>query len=350
MASAKDYSPFVPFDLYDFFGYLFPGIIFATSTLIFVSQFDLLISEPFKSVIDATKDPSLLFGLAAIVAGVVVLYVLGHFVATISHIIIDRVLIDGIEGYPINFLLQIPRQTREYSESTFKYLFAAYNLLLLMPVFIADYPSLHTVLSILLGSIALLILQRFLIMLVRSTDAGKARARRVGDNKLLRTFLLPSRYCIDPLIGFLKRLLGLDRGFSDSFIATYKTIFHAQFANLEANDVGSENYWLPAMRAMAHNHSHEKTLQTWLHLYGFARNASAAFYLSASLIIGHLYFNPEMHTTFARVQLGILFSLAVILGLRYWILYSHYYSKGVIRAFVESTTFDNENKNLQAGA
>ena len=213
------------------------------------------------------------------------LYVLGHFVATISHIIIDRVLIDGIEGYPINFLLDIPRVTRHYSESTYKYLFALYNLLLIMPVIVGDYSTLHFLLKILLCSIALLILQRVVIMLVRTTDAGKARAHTLGDYWIFRTFLLPSNYVIDPLIGFFRRLLGLDRRFSDSFIAVYKDLFHQRFSPLVADDVGSDNYWLPALHAISRNPSHEKMLQTWLHLYGFARNASAAFYLGASLII-----------------------------------------------------------------
>ena len=187
-------------------------------------------------------------------------------------------------------------------------------------------------------------------MLVRSTEAGRERARIVGENKIFRTFLIPSKYLINPLIEFLKKLLGMDRRFSDPVIAMYKRTFRQKFPSLEPDDVGSENYWLPALRTIARSNSHEKTLQTWLHLYGFARNASAAFYLSSSLIIGHLYFNPETHTTFTRVQLGIQFVLAATLGLRYWILYSHYYSKGVIRAFLESATYQADNNQSENGA
>jgi hypothetical protein len=350
MSSLKDYAPFVPFDLYDFFGYLFPGILFATSVGIFVSQFQPSMSDLYKAFITDYNNAPFLVGFVMIVAGVVFLYVLGHFVATISHIIIDRVLLDGIEGYPINFLLQIPRETRPYSECTFKYLFATYNVLLVMPVFISDYSTLHTVLLVLLGSIAFLILQRIVIMFVRTSEEGKAVARRVGNWTVFRTFLIPSQLIVDPLIGFLRRLLGMDRRFPDSFIRLYKTLFHTRFHPLEADTAGSENYWLPAFHALAKDPSHERTLQTWLHLYGFSRNASAAFYLSSSLIIGHLLFNPESHTTFTRVQLGVTWLLAANLGLRYWILYSHYYSKGVIRAFVESATSISPSNDRQTGA
>lgn len=234
MASAKDYSSFVPFDLYDFFGYLFPGILFAASMFLFMSQFNFQDVEPLKSTLTAFIDPPFIMSVAIVACGIVVLYVLGHFVATISHIIIDRVLIDGIEGYPINFLLNIPRVTRGYSESTYKYLFALYNLLLILPVIVGDYSTLHFLLKIVLGSIAFLILQRIVIMLVRTTKAGKARAHTLGDYWVFRIFLVPSKYLIDPLIGFFMRLLGLDRRFSDSFIAMYKDLFHQRFSPLLA--------------------------------------------------------------------------------------------------------------------
>lgn len=339
----KDFSPFVPFDLYDFFGYLFPGIIFGTCVTFFLGEFYPPIYESYQSFIFQYNQAPFLLGSFVALSGIVILYALGHFIATISHIIIDRVLIDGVEGYPINFLLKIPRETREYSESTFKYLFTTYNLLLVMPVFILDEKQLHTILMILFIIISCLILQRIIVMLVRFKGEGRVLSRKLGDQNVFRIFLWPSRYFIDPIIAFFRKLLGLDRRFPDSFIAMYKKLFHERFNPLEANDVGSENYWLPAFHAVANNRSHEKTLQTWLHLYGFSRNASAAFYLSSSLIVGHLFFNPEMHTSFIRIQLGIQWLLAVILGLRYWILYSHYYSKGVIRAFVESVTSIQEN-------
>ena len=80
------------------------------------------------------------------------------------------------------------------------------------------------------------------------------------------------------------------------------------------------------------------TIQTWLHLYGFARNVSASIYLSSFLIICHIYFNPRAFSGLVPLQLGFQWILAAIFGIRYWILYSHYYSKGVIRAFIELET------------
>jgi hypothetical protein len=83
---------------------------------------------------------------------------------------------------------------------------------------------------------------------------------------------------------------------------------------------------------------HERSLHTWLHLYGFARNASAALCLSCTLILFHILFNQRAFTGFIPLQVGIQWFLAAVLGLRYWNLYSHYYTKGAIRAFVEVST------------
>ena len=338
----KDYSPLVPFDLYDFFGYLFPGILFATSTAMFLFQVEpsFLCSsiQNHSSAIYSLPDVPFVWGLAIVVACTVLLYALGHFIAILSYIIIDRVLVDGIEGYPINFQLDIPQQKRDYSEATFKYLFVLFNLFLLVPVLISDSTLLHVTLTAVLVLFAVLIAQRFVIMIIRTTPAGRQTTRRLGDLKVFRLLLVPSAKMIDPALGFFHRLLGLDRRLPDSLVALYKKLFRKRFPSLVPDEVGSENYWLSAFHATADCEIHERALHTWLHLYSFARNASGAFCLSASMIIGYLYFNPIACTPTMRIQLLTLWFLAGALGLRYWVLYSKYYTKGVVRAFVESLT------------
>jgi hypothetical protein len=328
----RDVSPFVPFDLYDFFGYLFPGILFSVSTAIFFIQF-----EPGLVSILLPTECSFLTGFVFIVSAIVILYTLGHFIATFSHIIIDRVLIDGIEGYPINFLLDIPRTRRPYSENTFKYLFASFNLLLFIPIFNIDYSSIKVALLSLVIIIIILIILRIIIMLIRLSKDGKTRSKEWGALFIFKLFLYPA-YVIDIGIEFFRRLLGLDRPFPKEFIVLYKKLFIKRFPSLHPNEVGSENYWLSSFHANSESEVHKRVLYTWLHLYGFARNSCAALYLSSSLIVYFIYTNPIYYTSAVRTQLFILWIMAAILGLRYWILYSHYYSKGVFRAFVESMT------------
>ena len=341
MASAKDYSAFVPFDLYDFFGYLFPGTIFAASVTFFIWHID---PDPFNKLWPhcaqsvSPADVPFLLGLAIVVVSIIALYTLGHFVATLSHILIDRVLVDGIEGYPFAFLLNITPKARPYSEATYKYLFTAYNLLLLIPAFGSDMHQLRPYLLALLIVVAFLILQRVAIMVVHMIPHGRDFARRMGNIWVFKMFLYPDKYLVNPLIEFLRKLLGMDRRFPDAFIDQYKATFRKTFDQLNPDAIGSENYWLSAFHALAANGTYRRMLDTWLQLYGFARNASAAFYLSASLILTYLYFNPQDYDSFMRLYVLAMLALAAGLGIRYWILYSHYYSKGIFRAFIDSST------------
>jgi hypothetical protein len=338
MASPKDFSPFVPFDLYDFFGYLFPGVLFVASVLFFYNNLSPGFYNHWFSYSSNQYEIPFVIGIALVVGAIVILYSLGHIIATLSHIIIDRVLIDGIEGYPINFLLKIPHTTREYSEASFKYLFACFNILLLLPALPFQYSTIFVLIIVILFLILLLIGQRIIVMLVHNRANGHEIARRIGAKKSTRLLLVPSIYLFDPAIEFLRKLLGMDRRFSDRFIELYRELFSKRFNGLVSIEEGSDNYWLPAFDATSIDEIHDRTLHTWLHLYGFARNAAASLYLSSSLIICYLLFKKEAYTDLVPMQLGIQWVLAAFFGIRYWILYSHYYTKGVIRAFVEVET------------
>ncbi len=340
MASTKEFSPFVPFDLYDFFGYLFPGILFAANAIVFLKEiYPNYFDEYFKIFFLAESSSSLTFigSTSFIVVAIVLLYTIGHFIATLSHIIIDRVLIDGVEGYPLNFLLDIPRGSRPYSEATFKYLFALFNLLFLIPFIFSDYGTTKSIIILILILVVILILFRFIIMLIRAYKS-KETAAKIANVRIFKLFYLPSKILIDPIIEFYRRLLGMDRKFPESFIRSYKELYKERFPQLEPDDVGSENYWLSVFHVNNSSIAHQRVLYTWLHLYGFSRNTCAAFYLSGVLIIVYILFHESAFTTVSRYHIFILWIFSVMLGLRYWILYSHYYSKAVIRAFYETVT------------
>jgi len=118
---------------------------------------------------------------------------------------------------------------------------------------ISDYSLFHTLGVCLLWAIVAAVGHRFVIMLVRQTEGGKKRCSELGEKTFFRVYLIPATYLIDPLIGWFRRLLGLDRGFSESFISTYKNKFNASFAPLVADELGSDVYWLSSFRAAAHN-------------------------------------------------------------------------------------------------
>ena len=258
MPAVKDFSPFVPFDLYDFFGYLFPGVIFSTSILIFYNQLHPGFYNKWFSYPTNEFEIPFIVGLGFVVAAIVVLYSLGHVIATLSHIIIDRVLIDGIEGYPINFLLDIPRISREYSEATFKYLFAFFNILLFLPALPIYYTTYKLLSKTVIAIIVFLIVQRFIIMLIRRRPEGHDLANKMGNKKIFRSFLFPSKWLIDPWIDFFRKLLGMDRRFSSQFISLFKQKFSDRFGGLKSNQEGSDNYWLSEFSVTSRDDIHDR--------------------------------------------------------------------------------------------
>ena len=149
-------------------------------------------------------------------------------------------------------------------------------------------------------------------MLIRRRPEGHDLANKMGNKKIFRSFLFPSKWLIDPWIDFFRKLLGMDRRFSSQFISLFKQKFSDRFGGLKSNQEGSDNYWLSEFSVTSRDDIHDRTIQTWLHLYGFARNVSASIYLSSFLIICHIYFNPRAFSGLVRLQLGFQWILAAI--------------------------------------
>ena len=143
----------IPFDFYDFFGYIFPGIAFIIYLTIFCSYGFPSISLSGLFEMFTIKQQPVISGIVVAIIGIVSIYVVGHTIATISSISADRVLVNGIAGYPVINLLELNKEQREYSEATYKYLFTLANLLLLVPLLFRE--SLKILTFVLLSFIAL---------------------------------------------------------------------------------------------------------------------------------------------------------------------------------------------------
>jgi hypothetical protein len=167
-------------------------------------------------------------------------------------------------------------------------------------------------------------------------DKDHQKTNSWGRNRIWKIYLLPGKI-IDLIIDFISKSLGIDKPFPDAFIKLYKRIFRLRF-KIDADSVGTENYWLPTLNSCSKCPTHASKIHTWLHLYGFNRNTSASFYASAFIINILMFIDPKYNTPFTNVYILVLWILAIFLGIRYWNIYSHYYTKGVIRAFVEVNT------------
>ena len=89
-----------PFTLYDFFGYLFPGITFGLLSLP-CPHFRDICSSFYSSLSFMGHNSNILFfGAVIIVTG----YIAGHVVAALSSLLLERFIVEKFLKYPANNL------------------------------------------------------------------------------------------------------------------------------------------------------------------------------------------------------------------------------------------------------
>ena len=116
MTSLKDYSPWVPFDLYDFFGYLFPGTFLLVTIALFLQLSGLQDLACYTNkCLSIYNEAPFLVSVLTIVVGIILIYTLGHFVAMFGQILFDRIFLDEIVQHPIFALLKIKTINSKYS-------------------------------------------------------------------------------------------------------------------------------------------------------------------------------------------------------------------------------------------
>jgi len=116
----------LPFDLYDFFGYLFPGVVFVLSLGTLVTRTPGVDSAPalIRSVTAVIQSPLQWWGgLLIILAAIVVLYSVGHVIASVSAIVLDRIFLTGVFGHPYKRLLRLNDPVDKVGRACYEYLF-----------------------------------------------------------------------------------------------------------------------------------------------------------------------------------------------------------------------------------
>lgn len=328
-------SGYIPFDLYDIFGYLFPGVIAMVYVVLFVSIALPEGNESIKQVISFVGALPWFVALFVATTFVVVVYVVGFFIGTVGSIFFDRVLVEGIYGYPIVHLLGYERNRRDYSEATHRYIFLAINLIVIWPAVIADYLWMKNGVIGLLVVIVVLIAVRVVIKWFKVTF-GPNTSSKISDHPVTRWIYLSLSKAMEWVEeNVLKALLGLDSQFPKEFKDRYSKLFKDSFG-MNPENMLSENYWLSYFRATADNPQTTALLRSWLILQGFSRNLSAASYLTALGIVGAMVFYPTIHTPTLRIVLCGLVLVSWVFSIRYWVLYQNFHTKNVIRAFVAS--------------
>ena len=324
----------LPFDTYDFFGYLLPGTLLSLGlSFIFWDKIgdDVLKFIPgFGEKVEVDATVAILFVFVAIMT----LYFLGHVVGCIAHIIYDRVIVRNILGYPFYRILKLEKMlSKELSEATrirwFLLIIAGVSSIL-MPLLLYWDVDRRWIIFI-WGGLFLFYVVLFLLFLLNK-DFLKTRPAII-------------------IIEFCRIMHLIFRMISVTNIGVNETLCNKFFERLEKTttltkekivDYNSDVYWLAYMDLIQQEDGshHEGKISNWLCLYGCLRNYSCAFLIISIFASVRLWLFPDvicvcLWDDFERLAITVVVALLLcfLLFMRYWIFYYAYYSKYIIRAY-----------------
>jgi hypothetical protein len=343
-----------PFTVYDVMAYLAPGLaLILGATLVFYlmrggfsveskGQFLKIILPTGGSwVAMVTEICSHWYTFAfAFFAMWLITYILGHFVATLSSLLIDSFIIRRIRGYPFSIMLdkKFPlsdheAKKRRLAKGAHGYFIVAMCLypIRLLPVWIPNF---------ILIWCGVLVLVR---MGSAAADVQEGQGWKATANRLWRigAFLAwPGVFlfdlCITTTYAVSKTYKPMGTAAQDEFCRACKKTFETACQGVTCPHDSSEIYWRTSAYLLEATDAHAKNINNWLNLYSFCRNICMSFFLLfiMTFVMGRTVFaevpnNP--HFFWFPVIFG---SLAAIFLLRYVYLYYKYYSKYIARAFM----------------
>lgn len=301
---------------------------------------------PFMDVVTFEKLKSIQLGGSILVLfiALAVFYFVGHFIGAVSHIVYDRVIIRNVIGYPFQYLM-----IKDYHPK--KTVQNVYLLLILFSIFLLVLPGFLELLGrglidneilVFVGRLAFgtLLIMMLLLVLYRFMYLDKKRetdkdAKNIVGYRLAEFFKKVILYPI-------RKLTGTDSKIDDKIVDAFKEKFKNKF-KLDDCSVGSDAFWIASMEVLK-NEKIDKRLSNWLNLYGCLRNYSCAFVLlSIVIVINHWWSiivdGNVTNLTGSRILLASLI-VALVLFMRYWIIYYSYFSKYLMRAFVYLDEFE----------
>lgn len=353
---------FSPFNVYDFYGYLFPGAILTLFTFFFVVWFTPISFRNIMSLLEEAEKLHIVLGIVGGSGFVAVVYFAGHVNGTLSHLIFDQAFMKRVIGYPVYTLLGLKHGFCSFSRAFYFYLLLFGNVLILLPLVkmlfpdFAGFPIVYgTVLVLLFGLLALGTIVGIMggpkkILEPNSHKRGHysfiKRAVR-GITKMINWFFcsgisMSHRFFL-PL---MQMLTGSDR-VSDGVVQKFKANIK-KLSGLPSEEIGSDNFWLPYIYMHRHEPEIEEHLSNWMNLYAFLKNLSfvaflLCFEISVAITIHYCNVAELYHVTdtidVQIVVAGFLFLYISgwILAFRYWTIYKNYFTKYLIRSFSSLT-------------
>lgn len=314
----------LPFDTYDFFGYLLPGTLLSLGLgFIFWDKIgeDVIKFIPgFGPKIEVDATVAILLVLVA----VMIFYFLGHLVGCIAHIVYDRMIVRNILVYPFYSILKLQTPLEKYLPDTARIrwflLIMAGVITIVMPTFL------------LLGLKCKWLYIIFYVIIVAvlkciSFNCEKIKKLKNICKKLHHKFR-----------EFTVTNIGVSKELNKKFFNRLNKTTGLNSDNIE--DYNSDIYWLAYMGLIQEKDGphHDGKIGNWLCLYGCLRNYSCAFLMMAAVASFRLWMDifcecRNVEILRYAIIIAATLLLSFLLFMRYWIFYYAYYSKYIIRAY-----------------
>lgn len=354
-----------PLTSYDIFGYIAPGMTLIISLVFFevYAKHFLNNSEniihPFFNLFEYVEsnlshgNPNWFASIAITIIILIVCFIIGHIVASISTLFVEGLLIAKGHGYPYQIVLD-----RNYNQYTIKKMyyrgiFAWFNifaLLVLTEIFYSLKQTNHALALTnnkywplyVIGFMTIL----KLIFSESNIDAFKKRPQShdnwfytKGKSLIFYSFRIFAGI-YDLIFNQITHSLRI-KSFSQWFIDKYDNAFFSHF-QIYRKDAGAGNHWLPYLYVREHSVGIIHSIDNWKRLYLFTRNLSTSFYISFVYSITWLCYHQEnlcnnlstVHYLFLYPFIFLI--LSFFLHIRYYYLFVAYFSKIIYRSFVYS--------------
>ncbi len=326
----------IPLDGHDILSYAIPGFVAIALFALFESH--VAISEiqylGAARVREYIKD----WGVLAVAAiGLAIgSYLVGHGMAALSSLFIERGLVLWGYGYPHLAVLEPGDEARLRPADTLKALhkglcaggtltlivawFGAANrpAFLVDPVWLAILPILWTLVH------SWQCLYPHVVERVPSRGGGQVRSEH---SRPQHTTLLSAVYEYPSwvLSKYLETRSGLGEGFGDEFRKSFNRAF-----SLAPSQAESLNFWWPQMYVRSHSADLGRTFMKFVSLYGLFRNLAMSFVVVSLWTTKQIVFGDHAWTMFPVWT----FALGLLSLTRYYYLYASQGTKFLFRAFV----------------
>lgn len=341
-----------PFSAYDFFGCLLPGLILIISLWVLLvieglwepTKWPVPLQEMRAIINDLSRQGSvskavlLVFGIAGV-------YVLGHVVATLSHLVLDRFFMQRVIGYPTQAYLRLKNDG--YFQSCGYVVAYTFIMLSIISSIASAFSTIHAiwfrcisaglmfVSGIAIITVICLALMKKIVISNRGRNSdftGGALARQWRSTRLVRLWLNVYRFTFGSLVSFLRSLLSLDKAFCPDLQSGIIRQIEKDFG-ISKPSFHSDAFWLVYYRTAQLSPSVDAQIRNWVNILGYSRNfAFAAIIPPLALALKQIGTGQPATPVEAGFSFAF-FLLFVIFTIRYIMIYTSHYTKNTLRAY-----------------